>query len=75
MDVSAITNLGVAGFAIFVIWKQSDRHARQLDERDASSRALEREIRDKIMTALANSTHAVTESTKTLAAFLSKGRR
>lgn len=75
MDISSVTNLGVAGFAIFVIWKQSDRHAKQLDERDASSRALEREIRDKIMVALGQSTQAVTESTKIIAGFLTKGRR
>jgi hypothetical protein len=75
MDISAITNLGVAGFAIFVIWKESDRHAKQLDERDASSRALEREIRDKIMTALGASTHAVAESTKIISGFIKKRRR
>jgi hypothetical protein len=67
MDVGTITNLGVAGFAIFVIWKMSDRHAKQLDDRDRSARTFEESVRRSLLAALEKSTEALTASTQGLA--------
>ena len=56
MDITAVTNLGVAGFAILVMWWGYQASAKRIDERDIAFRALEKEVREKIMTQLNENT-------------------
>jgi hypothetical protein len=61
MDVSTITNLGVAGFAILVMWWMYDASSKRIDERDNAFRALEKEVRERIMTQLNENTNVFQE--------------
>lgn len=63
MDFSTISNLGVAGFSILVMWWMYSQAAQErkandqrLDKRDEQYRALEREVRTEITTQLIAST-------------------
>jgi hypothetical protein len=79
MDFSAIANLGVAGFAILIMWwkdqaqiKKDEVHAKQLDERDRAFRNLEKEVRTQISAQLASSTSALHENSKVMERVLDK---
>lgn len=63
MDFSTISNLGVAGAAILVMWKMYESAAKErkanderLDARDEQYRMLEKEVRTEITTQLIAST-------------------
>lgn len=79
MDVSSIANLGVAGFAILIMWwkdqaqtKERQAHAQQLDDRDKAFRSLEKEVRTQITAQLASSTSALHENSKVMERVLDK---
>lgn len=61
MDLSTVTNLGVAGFAILVMWWMFQANSKRIDERDTALRALEKEVRDRIMSQLNENTRVFTE--------------
>jgi hypothetical protein len=82
MDISAIANLGVAGFAILIMWwkdqaqaKEREAHASQLDDRDKAFRSLEKEVRTQITAQLASSTSALHENSKVMERVLDKMSR
>lgn len=71
MDISSVANLGVAGFAILIMWwkdqasaKERDAHARQLDAREQAFHKLENEVRTEISAQLASSTAALRDNAK-----------
>lgn len=71
MDFAAVANLGVAGFAILVMWwkdqastKERDMHAKQLDAREQAFHKLENEVRGEISAQLAASTSALRDNAK-----------
>ncbi|HEY1747833.1 MAG TPA: hypothetical protein VGG11_13860 [Xanthobacteraceae bacterium] len=72
MDLSAIANLGVAGFAILIMWWKDQAHARQLDERDKAFRVLEEEVRTNITAQLISSTSALQNNSKVMERVLDK---
>lgn len=65
-----LPNLGIAGFAIWIMWKMYDTSQRrfkekdqefigEINKRDASFRELEKEVRTSIMSQLAENTNAM----------------
>lgn len=73
MDFSTISNLGVAGFSILVMWwmyqsasKERKAYDERLDKRDENYRELEREVRTSVTTQLMASTSALYENSKVM---------
>lgn len=71
MDITTISNLGIGGFAILVMWwmYRSAQEARQknddrLDKRDEGMRILESDIRNKFSAQLMENTNAMLEHSK-----------
>jgi hypothetical protein len=69
--VSPAINLGVAGFALLIMWwmyqsAAAERKAydERLDKRDENYRALEREVRTEISAQLISATSAVRDNSK-----------
>ncbi len=58
MDITAITNLGVAGFAILVMWWMYKHSSEQFEKKDFAMRSLEKEVRDTIVEQLKKNTDA-----------------
>ena len=56
MDLTPITQLGTAGFAIFVMWQMSKMFMRNMEIEREASRAVEKEVRESIMTQLSENT-------------------
>lgn len=52
------SNLGVAGFAIWILWKMFDSNQREREDNNLYIRGLEKEVRDKVLTQLAENTKA-----------------
>lgn len=79
MDLSTISNLGVAGAAILVMWwmyqsAAGERKANdeRLDARDAQYRALEREVRTEISAQLAAATSTIGQNQQVMERVLDK---
>ncbi len=64
--IQIITNLGIGGFALFILWKQNDSHAKQLDERDCNYRNFVNENNHKMTNLVIESTKTIIESTETI---------
>lgn len=79
MDFSTISNLGVAGMAILVMWwmyqsaatERKDNDSR-LDQRDEQYRALEKEVRTEITAQLIASTATNAAAQKVMERVLDK---
>ena len=56
MDLTPITQLGTAGFAIFVMWQMSKMFMRNMEIEREASRAVEKEVRESIMRQLSENT-------------------
>ena len=56
MDLTPITQLGTAGFAIFVMWQMSKMFMRNMEIEREASRAVEKEVRESIMKQLSENT-------------------
>lgn len=56
--LATIQQLGTTGFAILVLWWMYKHSADRIDKKEDSFRALEREIRDKILQQLTDNTQA-----------------
>lgn len=79
MDFSTISNLGVAGFSILVMWwmyrsaaaerKENDK---RLDERDTQYRTLEKEVRTEISAQLVAATSTIGQNQKVMERVLDK---
>ena len=54
-----VIQLGVAGFAILVMWWMYQSSSSRLDKAYDDHKSLEREVRDKIMGQLAQNTNAL----------------
>jgi len=54
--INGITQLGVAGFSIYVLWKTSDLHSLAMKEEREANREVEREVRTSIMNQLSENT-------------------
>ncbi len=79
MDFSTISNLGVAGFSILVMWwmyqsaaKERKAYDERLDRRDEGYRQLEKEVRTSVTTQLVTSTSALYENSKIMERVLDK---
>lgn len=79
MDLSTISQLGVAGFSILVMWWMYQSAARErkayderLDQRDDNYRQLEREVRTSVTAQLAASTSALYENSKVMERVMDK---
>lgn len=79
MDLSTISNLGVAGAAILVMWwmyqsAAAERKANdeRLDGRDAQYRQLEREVRTEISAQLAAATATIGQNQQVMERVLDK---
>lgn len=79
MDLSTISNLGVAGAAILVMWwmyqsAAAERKANdeRLDARDSQYRQLEREVRTEISAQLAAATSTIGQNQKVMERVLDK---
>ena len=79
MDFSTISNLGVAGFSILVMWWMFDSAQKELkandvrlDFRDTEYHQLEKEVRGSITAQLASSTSALYENSKVMERVLDK---
>lgn len=79
MDFSTISNLGVAGFSILVMWwmysaAAAERKAndQRLDRRDEEYRKLEREVRNEITAQLIASTTTNASAQKVMERVLDK---
>ena len=79
MDFSTVSNLGVAGFSILVMWwmyssAANERKANdaRLDDRDAQYRILEREVRTEITAQLVASTSTNAATQKVMERVLDK---
>lgn len=59
-----VTNLGVAGFAILVIWWVYQDSQNRNDAKDEAFRTLEKEVRTEITTQLIASTSALRDNAK-----------
>lgn len=71
MDVGAVTNLGVAAFAIWVMWlmyksaaNERKRNDDRMDAKDKAFRDLEEQVRTNITAQLMSSTSALQENAK-----------
>jgi len=56
MDLTPITQLGTAGFAIFVMWQMSKMFMRNMEIERECSRVVEKEVRESIMSQLSENT-------------------
>lgn len=56
MDLTPITQLGTAGFAIFVMWQMSKMFMKNMEIEREESRKVEREVRESIMKQLSENT-------------------
>jgi hypothetical protein len=81
MDVGAISNLGVAGFAIWVMWlmykaaaAERLRYDERMDAKDQDFRALEKEVRTEITVQLAASTTALRDNAKVMEKLITQKR-
>lgn len=79
MDFSTISNLGVAGAAILVMWwmyqsaaAERKRNDDRLDERDVQYRTLEREVRTEISAQLAAATSTIGQNQQVMERVLDK---
>lgn len=79
MDFSTISNLGVAGFSILVMWwmyqsaaKERKAYDERLDSRDQNYRDLEKEVRISVTTQLMASTSALYENSKVMERVMDK---
>lgn len=79
MDFSTITNLGVAGFSILVMWwmyqsAANERRAydQRLDARDDQYRTLEKEVRTEITSQLVAATSTNASAQKVMERVLEK---
>lgn len=79
MDFSTISNLGVAGFSILVMWwmyrsAAAERKAndQRLDKRDDEYRALEKEVRTEISAQLVAATSTIGQNQKVMERVLDK---
>jgi hypothetical protein len=68
MDFGIIAQLGVAGLAIYFMAEQSKRNEKRIDDRDATSRKFEHEVRTDLVRALEKSTETNAASAKALTA-------
>jgi hypothetical protein len=73
MDLSSITNLGVAGFSIWIMWlmyksaaEERKANDSRMDLKDLEFRKLEKEVRTEITAQLAASTTALRDNTKVI---------
>lgn len=73
MDYNAIINLGVAGFAIWIMWlmyksaaDERKRNDERMDNKDGDFRKLEKEVRTEIIVQLAASTTALRDNAKVM---------
>ena len=66
MDISSITNLGTAGFAIFVMWQMSKMFIATMEKEREASRNVEKEVRGSIMKQLSENTVALQDVIKHL---------
>jgi hypothetical protein len=73
MDINAISNLGVAGFAIWIMWlmykaaaAERQRYDERMDSKDKDFRKLEQEVRTEITVQLAASTTALRDNAKVM---------
>lgn len=57
--VQPVIQLGVAGFAILVMWWMYQSSSTRLDKAYEDHKALEKEVRDKIMGQLGQNTNAL----------------
>jgi hypothetical protein len=58
VGLDQLSNLGVAGFAILVLWWMYQSSSSRLDKAYDDHKALEREVRDKIISQLERNTNA-----------------
>lgn len=58
IGLDQLSNLGVAGFAILVMWWMYQSSSNRLDKKEEDFRLLEKEVRDKIMEQLNKNTSA-----------------
>lgn len=58
VGLDQLSNLGVAGFAILVLWWMYQSSSARLDKAYDDHKALEREVRDKIISQLDRNTVA-----------------
>lgn len=58
VGLDQLSNLGVAGFAILVLWWMYQSSSSRLDKAYEDHKALEREVRDKIISQLDRNTVA-----------------
>ena len=61
-----IIQLGVAGFALFILWKTSERHSKQIDERERAFREYAGEHNHRMTDLVTESTQAIKESTRAI---------
>jgi len=61
-----LPNLGLAGFAIFIMWKQSESSARRFREKDEDMTKLNEEVRHMMMTQISENTQALRDNTEAL---------
>lgn len=73
MDINAITNLGVAGFSIWIMWlmyksaaEERKHNDERMDAKDTDFRKLEKEVRTEITVQLAASTTALRDNAKVM---------
>lgn len=79
MDFSTISNLGVAGFSILVMWwmyssaaKERRANDERLDARDMQYRALEKEVRTEISAQLVAATSTIGQNQQVMERVLDK---
>lgn len=77
--IQPATSLGVAGFAILIMWwayqssvEERKRYDERLDQRDNEYRRLEKEVRTEITTQLIASTSTVRDATKVMERIIDK---
>jgi hypothetical protein len=70
MDVSPIVNLGIGGFAIYIMWRMYESSAKERNEHFRAFRELESDIRNKFAAQLMENTNAMLEHSKIMATVL-----
>lgn len=80
--IQPATSLGVAGFAILIMWwmyqsaaAERARYDERMDKKDEAFRALEKEVRTNISVQLITSTSALQENAKVMERVIDKMNR
>lgn len=73
--LDAIVQLGVAGFALYILWDLIKRHNRRIDERDKAFKNYANEHNHKMTDLIVACKEQIQESTKAIKSLYNKKNR